>query len=244
MAVRFHLQRRLLVGADLLRQRASSAEAAARGRVDRARHVAGQDDALPLLARRRLGDGRQQRHRVRVLGVAVELCRGGQLDDLAQVHDGDPVADVADHRQVVSHKEVRQVELPLQLDQQVQHLGLDRNVERRDRLVGDDEFRLQDQGAGDADALALAAGELVRVAAAHLGSEADPLQDLANALVPRPVTSQLVDRQPLAHDLADGHARVQGSDRVLKDDLHVPAHRLHLATAQACYVAAFEADLA
>ena len=41
--------------------------------------------------------------------------------------------------------------------QQVDDLGLDRNVERRDRLVGDDELRLDRERTSDTDALALAA---------------------------------------------------------------------------------------
>ena len=48
--------------------------------------------------------------------------------------------------------------------QQVQDLRLDRDVERRDRLVADDQARLDGERARDADALALPAGELVRVA--------------------------------------------------------------------------------
>ena len=67
-------------------------------------------------------------------------------------------------RQVVGDEQVGQVELGLQVLHQVDDLGPDRHVEGRDRLVGDDEVGLDRQGAGDADALALAAGELVRVA--------------------------------------------------------------------------------
>ena len=88
-----------------------------------------------------------------------------ELDDLPEVHDRDPVGDVADDGEVVGDEEVGEPELLLQLDEQVQHLRLDRDVERRHRLVGDDELRLQDERAGDPDALALAAAELVRVAA-------------------------------------------------------------------------------
>ena len=47
---------------------------------------------------------------------------------------------------------------------QVEHLGLDRHVERRHWLVGDDEARVGDDRASDADPLTLATGELVRVA--------------------------------------------------------------------------------
>jgi hypothetical protein len=63
------------------------------------------------------------------------------------------------HAEVVRDEQVGEPELVLQVHQQVQHLRLHRNVERRDRLVGDDERGLTDQRAGDADALALAAGE-------------------------------------------------------------------------------------
>ena len=49
-------------------------------------------------------------------------------------------------------------------------LRLDRDVEGRDRLVGDDELGREREGAGDADALALAAGELVGVAVDGVGA--------------------------------------------------------------------------
>jgi hypothetical protein len=52
----------------------------------------------------------------------------------------------------------------LQVLQQVDDLRLDRHVERRHRLVADDQLRAPGQRPGDADALALAAGELVRIA--------------------------------------------------------------------------------
>ena len=61
----------------------------------------------------------------------------------------------------------RQAEAVLQILEQVDDLRLDRHVERRDRLVADDELRLAGERPGDADALALAAGELVRIAVAH-----------------------------------------------------------------------------
>ena len=52
----------------------------------------------------------------------------------------------------------------LQVLEQVDDLRLDRDVERRHRLVADDEVWLGGERAGDADALALAAGEFVRPA--------------------------------------------------------------------------------
>ena len=70
--------------------------------------------------------------------------------------------------------------------QQVDDLRLDRDVEGGDRLVGDDEVGVHGQGAGDADALALAAGELVGVAVDVLGAQADALQELGHPRAARP----------------------------------------------------------
>ena len=93
------------------------------------------------------------------------------LHRVAEIHDEHVVRDVPHDAEVVRDEEVGEPELLLQVGQQVQHLGLDRDVERRDRLVGDEQLRRQHQGAGDGDALALAAGEHVRVAGVVLGAK-------------------------------------------------------------------------
>ncbi len=141
-------------------------EAAARRRVDRARDVALEHDALALALGNGIGDrhGGQERPRVRVARRGIHDVRWPDLDDLAEVHHRDAVADVLHHRQVVGDEQVGQAELLAQVGEQVQDLGLDRHIERRDRLVADDELGLDRERAGDADALALAARELVRVA--------------------------------------------------------------------------------
>src|SRR5205807_6097661 len=113
--------------------------------------------ALRLQVRVGDRDRAEQRLRVRVQRVGVDLFGVRDLDDLAEVHHGDPVAQVADDRQVVGDEQVGQVELVLEVLQEVHDLRLDRDVERGDGLVGDDEGGVQDQGAGDADALPLAA---------------------------------------------------------------------------------------
>ena len=121
---------------------------------------------------------------------AEHLVDVADLDDLAEVHDGHPVGDVPDHRQVVGHEQVGQPEPGLQLLQQVDHTCLDGDVERGDRLVEHEQLGLQGQRAGDADALALTAGELRRVAVGVLGAQARPDRaargPAAAASLPRP----------------------------------------------------------
>ena len=104
------------------------------------------------------------------------------------------------------------------------HLG----IERTGRLVQENEFRLQHHGAGDGDALALAAGELMRIAVLRLRIEADLLQrrpDTSVALIG--VHARALDQQALLDDLPDGQPRRQGAVGILEDHLHLFAQRTH-----------------
>ena len=60
------------------------------------------------------------------------MTRDGDLDDAAEVHHRDPVADMADDREVVGDEQVGQAETILEADEEVEDLGLDRHVERAD----------------------------------------------------------------------------------------------------------------
>ena len=71
---------------------------------------------------------------------------------------------MADHAQVVADEQIRQPQILAQLREQVDHLCLDGNIQRRHGLVADDDRGLERQCAGDTDALALSARELVRIA--------------------------------------------------------------------------------
>ena len=75
-----------------------------------------------------------------------------------------------------------------QAQQQGQDLAAYGRVQGGHRLVGDDEFGLQDERARDDDALALAAGELVRVAEeeALRGTQPGPGEGLGDRLAARP----------------------------------------------------------
>ena len=181
VAVAVRRERRLGRAADLGRVAAAGVEPAAGRRVGGAGHVALEHDPL---APREVGirdrHRREQRLRVGMHRRRADVLRRPDLDHLAEVHDGDPVGDLADHREVVGDEHVGRAELVLEVLEQVDDLRLDRHVERRDGLVGDDQLRSQRERPGDADPLALAAGELVREAARVLGREADERQQLAH----------------------------------------------------------------
>ncbi len=68
--------------------------------------------------------------------------------------------------------------------EQVQDLRLHRHVQRRDRLVRDDDIGCRQNGAGDADTLALAAAQFVREMRGERGIEADIRQRLLDLALP------------------------------------------------------------
>src|ERR1044072_1143730 len=85
---------------------AACVEAAAGGRVDGRGHVALEHDAVALARGVWDGDGGEQRARVGVERVRVELFGGRDLDDAPQVHDGDAVGDVLDDGEAVRDEEI------------------------------------------------------------------------------------------------------------------------------------------
>ena len=112
---RWHLARRRSRGAELLAQRAARMEPAAGRWIDRAGHVAAQDDPRAPHRRVRDRDRRHQGLRVGMVLLLEERPSVGQLGDPAQVHHRDPVADVLHDAHVVGDEQVGQPELALQL---------------------------------------------------------------------------------------------------------------------------------
>ena len=93
--------------------------------------------------------------------VIEQLVAIGELDNAAEIHHRHALTQVSHHRQIVRDEQIGQAEALAQVLEQVDDLGLDRHVERRHRLVADDEGGIDRQGPGNGDALALAAAELM-----------------------------------------------------------------------------------
>ncbi len=85
--------------------------------------------------------------------------------------------------EVVGDEQVGDAELLLQLLEEVEDAGLNRHVERGHRLVEDDDFRLERDGAGDADALALPAAQLMRPAFGDVLRQLHQFDQLAHPLL-------------------------------------------------------------
>src|SRR6202042_1778106 len=77
--------------------------------------------------------------------------------------------------------------------------------------------------AGDRDPLPLAAGDLAGGAAQQRRVEADLRQRAGRAPLDLRLVDAAADPQALANDLGDGQVRVERAQRVLEDELDVPA---------------------
>ena len=174
----------------------------------------------------------------------VERLSIGDLDDLAEVHDGDAVRDVAHDREIVRDEEVREPELCLEILEEVDDLRLDRHVQRRHRLIADDQRWLDGERPRDPDALALTARELVRIAVRVLRQESHVGQQLAHAPgALRAVADDAVNGQRLGDDLPDRHPRIQRAVRILEDHLHLATDRTQRVLVERRQVASLEEDL-
>ena len=90
------------------------------------------------------------------MGRRVEQgVRSGRLDNPAEIHDRDTISDVPDDAQIMRHEQIGEVHLGAQIHEQVEHLCLDRYVERGHSFVTDEDLRLHGQRPRNADAGAL-----------------------------------------------------------------------------------------
>ena len=154
-----------------------------------------------------------------MLRVGEDFLGRAGLDDLAAVHDADPVGDLAHDAEVVGNEQHGHAALLLLHLQQFEDLRLHGDVERRRRLVGDEKVRLVGERHRDHHALPLAAGELVRIGAEALFriADADLMQQLERAPVRLLVGDAAVDLQDLADLPLDRVQRVQRRHRLLED---------------------------
>src|SRR5690606_10615697 len=182
-------------------------------------HVAGQHDPIPPRRWVRHRHGREQSLGVRVARPVDHLPGGSRLHDPAGVPHGHAIARVLGGAQVVCDEQVRGPEPLLQVGKEVEHLCLHGHVERRDRLVADDEIRFDGEGARDADALALAAAELVRVARRMKRAQPDGLEQLVDPPPRLHPACQAVNAQHLPQGIADGKAWIERAVGVLEHDL-------------------------
>jgi hypothetical protein len=134
----------------------------------------------------------------------------GRLPDMAAFHDHHHVGER--HRLVLAMRHVQEAdpEFPLKALQFAAHMLAQEGIERRQRLIEEEDLRTGDQRSRQRDALLLAARHLPRQAlgeAAHL----DEVKELARPLAPRGL-GHAADLKTVG-DVVDG--RHVGKERVV-----------------------------
>ena len=194
MAGRLLLQRRRHLAAEVGRHRAAAGEDAAGDLLLQARHQAGdlgQPRRLPVQRGAELRHRAEQALRIGMLRACEERRDRRLLDLAAGIHDHHPLRDLGHHAEIVGDQHDGGADAVLQVAHQVEDLRLDGDVERRGRLVGDQQLRVAGQRHGDHHPLAHAARELVRIFAhpARRLRDADQRQHL-DRLAPRPACAE------------------------------------------------------
>ena len=183
---------------------------------------------LSRLARGALGQRLQQRRGIGMARLLEQALGQLLLHLLAGIHHTHALRGLRHHAHVVGDEDHRHVAVAAERDQQVEDLRLDGDVERGGRLVGDQQLGIAGDRHRDHDALAHAAGQLVRkgIEPRRRGGNADLLQQLDGAAAALRARAALMHRQRL-HDLvADAEGRVEAGHRLLEDHRDVLADDL------------------
>jgi hypothetical protein len=180
------------------------------------------------------------------VGWLVEDEIGGAIfDELTGTHYGNMGGELRDHRETMRDQEIGELEFLLKFLKKQEHLSADGDIEGGDGFIGNDERGAKNQGAGDTNALTLAAGEFVRIAVHGIVGQADAAEELRGAreaIVAREIW--FVNCQRFSSDFTDAHTGIQGSERILEDHLHLAALRTQSFSGEMPEVVAFEKNCA
>ena len=144
-------------------------------------------------------------------GRGVQLVDRCFLDRPAGVEDQDPVGEPGDDAEVVGDEQDRGAGAVADPVEDVEHLGLEGDVERGGRLVGDEQRGVVGERHGEHRPLAHPAGELVRVLVGPGGGvrDADQVEERDDPLGRLGRADGVVDLDGLRDLRADRHDRVQ-----------------------------------
>ena len=122
--------------------------------------------------------------RVRVTRTREEALHRSGLDHPARVHHEHALRKHRDSREVVTDVDRADVVLATEFAHRFENVRLSGDIETGRRLVEDDHLWSEQERHGDADALLLAAGELMRISAEKrgIGRERDLAERLADAI--------------------------------------------------------------
>ena len=176
-----------------------------------------------------------------------ERVRARRFDDASGIHDDHAVGVPRDHAEVVRDEQDRHPELLLQAVEQLENLRLNRDVQRRRRLIGNQHLRVADERHRNHHALPHPPRQLMRVVVDALVGvgDADQAQHLDRACARGALGQMLMDDRRLGDLVADRKDGIQRRHRLLEDhrDL-IAADRAELGRRQREQITSLELDQA
>src|SRR5262249_44566060 len=127
-------------------------------------------------------------------------------------------------------------QLRAQIGEQIEDLRLYRDIERRDRLIGNNEIGRGRKRSGNGDALALTAGELMGQPLGVGRVEADKLEKFDDPILHRRAVAKVMDQEAIGDLRSHRPARIEAGIGVLKNHLHSPAQTAQLRLPKAVEV--------
>lgn len=165
------------------------------------------------------------------------------FDNLTVIHNRYPITDIAHHREIMADKQEGQLTGGVQFAEQLQDFSLNGNIERRDRLVGHEQIRIQCECPGNADALALPATEFVWIAKSKIGFQTNRFKESSHHFKPfRPRSAYAVDGQDIDYRIAHLQTRIERSIGILKNHLNLLSIGFQSPALVHGNIAAFEDD--
>jgi hypothetical protein len=149
----------------------------------------------------------------------IQVIAAGNLNKLTEIHHRNIRCDMTNHAEVVGDKQVRELILRLKVSKQVENLGLNANVERRDWLVQNKQLRSKDQRPGYPYPLQLPAGEFMRISSTSGGPDAHDFKSFPDPLASFAIRSKTVDAQRLSNDVGHPHPWINAGVWILKYQL-------------------------
>ncbi len=145
----------------------------------------GGNPGIPLRVPLTSSDGRLL---IRSLAVGVEriaeqLGGGGDLHEIAGIHDADAIGDLGHQSHVVANEEHRGSKILADPEQGIHYLALHDDIQGAGRLVGDDQPWPEANRNRDADPLLHAAAELVGIHVGYLRAEANAVEQFPDAVI-------------------------------------------------------------
>ncbi len=140
------------------------------------------------------------------------------------------------HREIVCDKQIREPVSLLEVQQEIDDLGLDGYIERRCRLISNYHTGCCGKGPGQTYPLALSSTEFMWIAVQGLGVQADFPEELYCPVSIAASGTKLVYLQWFAQDLKDRLFWVQGWKGVLEHHLCLTPEILQSSFVQAGYV--------